>query len=270
MDNIKLLNVPYGASELKAAASKNTFRGFISALLIYAFVAGGIILKGYIDSTAEIPVDESPVKRIITIDDLSLPSFTEPEKPDEPLVETRNVPLKDDEAMTPVPTSKTEAEISTTRTQDELDRITTPVSKDGEEGIASNNTTGTVITRPEVPVVEEVEPVKPPAPVKSNYEPYEVQKTPIVLNLNQVQGSMQYPQIAIQQEIEDRVSVKVLVGKDGSVIRIGGMSGNSIFHDEVSEKIEGLRFEPAIVNGQAVNCWVTVPFNFKLKNKFGN
>lgn len=268
MDNIKLLNVPYGASELKASAPKYTFRGFISALVIYAFVSGGIILKGYIDSTAEVPVFKPDV-RVIIIDDLPPISFNKPEIPEQ-VNETQNVPLKDDQSMTPVPTSKTEAEIQTTKTQQELNTVPDNVSRDGEEGVVNNNNTGTVITRPEIPVVEEVEPIKPPAPVKTIYNANEVQKIPNALNLGQIQGRMSYPEMAIQQEIEGKVYAKVLVGKDGSIMRIGSMSGNSIFYDEVEEKIEGLKFEPAIVNGEPVNCWVTVPFTFKLKNKFGN
>lgn len=267
MDNIKLLNVPYGASELKAVAPKYTLRGFISAMVIYALVSGGIILKGYIDSTAEVPVGEPIVDRIIYLDDMVPPSITEPERPEQ-VNETQNVPLKDDEAMTPVPTSRTEAEIQTTKTQQELNTVPDNVDKNGVEGVVNNNNTGTVITRPEVPVVEEVEPVKPPAPVKSDYTVNEVQKIPNALNLNQVQGRMRYPEMAIQQEIEGKVFVKILVGKDGSVMRVGSMSGNSAFYDEVEDKINDLQFEPAIVNGEPVNCWVTVPFTFKLKNKF--
>ncbi|HEX2786650.1 MAG TPA: energy transducer TonB [Ignavibacteria bacterium] len=267
MDNIKLLNVPYGASELKAVAPKYTFRGFISALVIYALVAGGIILKGYIDSTAEIPEvkDNGPV--VIYLDDMLPPSLTEPEKPEE-VKPQQNVPLKDDEAMTPEPVKRDDAEIQTIKTQQELNTVPDNVSKDGEEGVANNNT-GTVVERPETPEVPE-EVIKPPVveDLSGNFTVDKVQKSPNALNLAQIQGRMEYPEIAVEQGIEGRVTVKVLVDRNGNVIRVGSMTGNSIFYDEVEEKIRDLNFEPAIKNGQPVNCWVMVPFTFKLSNKF--
>jgi TonB family protein len=267
MDNIKLLNVPYGASELKAVAPKYTLRGFISALVIYALVAGGIILKGYIDSTAEIPEakDNGPI--VIYLDDMVPPSINKPEKPDEVKTE-QNVPLKDDKAMNPVPVRKDEAEIQTTKTQEELNTVPDNVSKDGEEGVVNNNT-GNVVERPETPEVPEEE-IKPPVveDLSGNFDVSQVQKSPSALNLGQVQGRIEYPNMAIEQGIEGRVTVQVLVDRNGNVIRVGKITGNSIFHDEVEEKIRDLNFEPAIKNGQPVNCWVTVPFTFKLSNKF--
>ena len=243
MDNIKLLNVPYGASELKAVAPKYTFRGFISALAIYALVAGGIILKGYIDSTAEVP-EVKIETRIVTLDDLPPLAITEPEKPEQ-VKETQNVPLKDDQAMNPVPVKSEEAEIQTTKTQIDLNTIPDNVDKNGQEGVINNNT-GTVVERPEVPEKPVEEIVKSPENLNGNFDVSQVQKSPSALNLGQIQGKMQYPEMAIQQEIEGKVFVKVLVGKDGSIMKIGGISGNSIFYDEVEEKIDGLQFEPAI------------------------
>lgn len=269
MDNIKLLNVPYGASELKAVAPKYTFRGFISALVIYALVAGGIILKGYIDSTAEIPEvkDNGPV--VIYLDDMVPPSLTEPEKPEE-VKPQQSAQLKDLEAMTPEPVKRDEAEVQTTKTIEELDKINVDVSRNGEEGVVNNNNDGTVGTRPETPEIPIKEPEKPPVveDLSGNFTVDQVQKSPSANNLGQIQGRMVYPEMAVEQGIEGRVTVKVLVDRNGNVIRVGNMTGNSIFYDEVEEKIRDLNFEPAIKNGQPVNCWVMVPFTFKLSNKF--
>jgi protein TonB len=78
---------------------------------------------------------------------------------------------------------------------------------------------------------------------------------------------MAYPQVAIEASIEGRVTVKVLVGPDGSVLKVGGISGPDVFHDEVADKSMNLQFTPGLQNGRPVKVWVTVPFNFKLKNK---
>ena len=79
---------------------------------------------------------------------------------------------------------------------------------------------------------------------------------------------MRYPEIARSSGIEGRVTVKVLVGTSGSIEKIGGMSGPSVFHNEVRDKVYNLQFTPALQNGVPVRCWVSVPFNFKLSSKF--
>ena len=75
---------------------------------------------------------------------------------------------------------------------------------------------------------------------------------------------MQYPSVARESGIEGRVTVKVLVGPDGNVIKIGSVSGPDVFADEVREKSMNLQFTPGLQNGKPVKVWVTVPFNFKL------
>ena len=51
---------------------------------------------------------------------------------------------------------------------------------------------------------------------------------------------MRYPEIARQSGMEGRVVAKVLVGTNGSVIKVGGISGPEVFRDEVSDKVMGL------------------------------
>jgi outer membrane biosynthesis protein TonB len=51
-----------------------------------------------------------------------------------------------------------------------------------------------------------------------------------------------------------------------SVIQVGSINGPDIFHDEVRSKAPNLKFTPGLQNGKPVKVWVTVPFNFRLKN----
>jgi TonB family protein len=78
---------------------------------------------------------------------------------------------------------------------------------------------------------------------------------------------MNYPPIAISTGTEGRVVVRVLVGNDGSVLKIGNIKGPEVFFDAVKENVMDLQFTPAIQNNQTVECWVSVPFSFKLSNK---
>jgi outer membrane biosynthesis protein TonB len=61
--------------------------------------------------------------------------------------------------------------------------------------------------------------------------------------------------------------VKVLVNEEGRVIKISSLSGNDVFYDEVRENVYNLEFTPGLQNGKAVKVWVSVPFNFRLKDK---
>ena len=101
---------------------------------------------------------------------------------------------------------------------------------------------------------------------KTVYQSFEVEKAPECVNLGQVRSSMSYPEIARQAGIEGRVTVKVLVSESGSVIKVGSVSGPDVFYDEVRDKATNLEFTPGLQNGKPVKVWVTVPFNFRLKN----
>jgi protein TonB len=78
---------------------------------------------------------------------------------------------------------------------------------------------------------------------------------------------MVYPMVAIESNIEGRVTIKVLVGPDGHVIQTGALTGPEVFYDEVRDKAKNLEFTSGLQNGKAVKVWMTVPFNFKLKDK---
>ena len=86
------------------------------------------------------------------------------------------------------------------------------------------------------------------------------------VNLQQVRGSIVYPNIAQESGIEGKVTIQVVVGEDGSVVKLGTYSGNEIFKDEVKEKSMSLVFKPGLQNNNPVKVLVTVPFSFKLKN----
>lgn len=100
-----------------------------------------------------------------------------------------------------------------------------------------------------VEIVEEEEPV----------EIWKVEKQPEVKK----QVKPDYPDIARKAGIEGRVSVNVLVGKDGRVEKIGEISGAEVFHEAARAAALQWEFTPAIQNDRPVKVWVTIPFTFK-------
>jgi protein TonB len=255
----------YGAPELKANYQKFFRRGLILAIAAHLFVIGIYLLINWIDKMKQDELmNEQKQQRIINLTDLEPPpSATEDETEPPPKVEElTKAPPKDLTALTPEPVAKEKAEEQTIKTQQQLEEIKTPVSSIGDTGKLVFS--GTVKVE-EKKVEEKVEKIEKPEE-KTIYKQFEVEKPPECVNLSQVRAMMKYPEIAIQANIEGRVSVKVLVGTDGSVIKVSSISGPDVFHDEVRSKAINLQFTPGLQNGKPVKVWVTVPFNFTLKD----
>jgi protein TonB len=261
-DNIEILqDTGYGASELKRTYQKFLRNGLIFAVVIHGFVLGTYLFANYISSLNDESNKKDIQQRIINVSDLEPPpSANDEEEPPPPKIEEPPVaPPKDLTALTPEPVAKEKAEEQTIKTQEELEEIKTPVGNDTGKFQFSGN-----IKVEEKKIEEKIE--KKEVQEKTVYQSFEVEKAPECVNLAQVRGSMNYPEVAREAGIEGRVTVKVLVGESGNVIKVGSVSGPDAFHDEVRDKASDLQFTPGLQNGKPVKVWVTVPFNFKLKN----
>ena len=84
-----------------------------------------------------------------------------------------------------------------------------------------------------------------------------------------INSNVQYPIIAIQENIQGRVFVKFIIEKDGSIGKVEIARGR---HPELDkEAIRVIRsipfkFKPAILKGKAVRTWFTYPVTFKLQD----
>jgi len=265
---VSINSTGYGAIELKKIYQKFLMGGLICALVVHFVIIGSYKGVPYIiNQIFSIWKDEELIKqqtqpRIINLSDLEPPpSATEDETPPpKPLEQIQSAPPKDLQAMTPQPVAKEKAEEQTIKTQEELENIKTPVSNFGDSG----KFTYTGTPKVEEKKVEEKIEKKEKEVVKETYTVSEVEIPPECLNLDQVKAQMHYPENAREMGIEGKVTVRVLVGTDGTVIKIGNVTGKEAFYDEVSSKARNLIFKPGIQNGKAVKVWVLVPFNFKL------
>lgn len=260
-------NGQYGATELKKYYKKFELQGLIVAVVIHAIFIFTYVFGVYSDLISSNKTEEKIKVWNVKIEDFNTSSKTEDEQiPPDIISKTTSVPLKDMTALDPEPVATKDSEILTTKTQDALDTIKTFVSSKGDENALNTEYTGST----DFNTNKIDDKINKDNEIKIernnvNYQQFEVEKAPNAVNLNSVRSSINYPEIAIQGNIEGRVTVKVLVGKDGSVKKIGNISGPSVFHNEVRDKVYDLQFTPALQNGKTVNCWVSVPFNFKLK-----
>lgn len=251
--------------ELKIPYRKYLRKGLIYSIILHICVVaayGGVHYYSKYKQEQELKNIQQRIINVSLTDLEPPPSALDEEEPP-PKVEELTTPTKDLEALTPEPVAKERADVQTIKTQQQLEDIKTPVSNVGDTGKFSFSGPIKIeekkfeekITKKEV--IEEKE--------KTVYQSFEVEKAPECVNLQQVRSSMVYPPMAIEAQIEGKVTVKVLVDGDGSVIKVGSINGPDIFRDEVSSKSMQLQFTPGLQNGKPVKVWVTVPFVFKLK-----
>lgn len=251
--------------ELKIPYRKYLRKGLIYSIILHICVVaayGGVHYYTKYKQEQELKTIQQRIINV-SLTDLEPPPSALDEETPPPKVEEITTPTKDLEALTPEPVAREKADVQTIKTQQQLEEIKTPVSNVGDTGKFSFSGPIKIeekkieekITRKEV--IEEKE--------KTVYQSFEVEKAPECVNLQQVRNSMVYPPMAIEAQIEGKVTVKVLVDGDGSVIKVGSVNGPDIFRDEVSSKSMQLQFTPGLQNGKPVKVWVTVPFVFKLK-----
>lgn len=261
-DTITLINNDkYGAPELKKLQQGYTLKGFIVAVTIHIALIAAYMLVAYINESTAKDIPFNP-KTPINITDID---FTPP-----PVDETEIPPVKEDEvvqkvkdlsSLEPTPVKRSDADDVVLKTQDELNNIGITTSRTGDTIIiASNNDIKVDDIKIENRIDDAVK-----DPVNTTYSSTEVDVAPECINLSQVRAEMEYPGLAIEAGIEGKVTVKVLVGPDGSVIKIGSLSGPEVFHGEVKDKAKQLQFTPGLQSNKPVKVWINVPFSFKLK-----
>jgi protein TonB len=260
-----LMSTDYGAPELKKTYQRFFARGLVLAVIIHFVLISSYMGINYWNKLkADEQLKNIQQQRIINVTDLEPPPGVENDQPPPPKIEELKVaPPKDITALQPEPVAKEKAEQQTIKTQEELEKIQSPVSSTGDTGKFTY--TGKVQVE-EKKIEEKIEKKEKEVVEKQIYQSFEVEKPPECINLGQVRSSMTYPEIARQSGIEGRVTVKVLVGPDGNVVKVGSISGPDVFNEEVSDKAMNLQFTPGLQNGKPVKVWVSVPFNFKLKN----
>jgi len=246
----------YGAIELKEFINRYTVRGFlitvgITLLLIFLYVGLQIRKESAMAAPKMAPI----VKLSIT--DLPPPDAAEaaPPPPPQEIISTGPVAR----AGTPigVPDAQITADMKEFATMDVMSRASS-VGGDGVDvgGFSSNIDLG---DKREVKIETKEE---EPAPD----EFVAVEKEPGV-DLAKLQKSIVYPDLARRAGVEGRVIVRVLVGPDGRARKYFiESSDHELLNQSALDAIKNYgMFTPAIQNGQAIICWVSIPITFRLR-----
>ncbi len=236
----------YGAKELKLIIKRNTMRSFIIALLSILLLILIYFVVNYFQQ-ASIGLKKQIVVTKINLSDLPPPPQADAPPPPPPSAQVASPTV----AGTPIPVPETMLTPDTKEFANVDELKTAPAIP--TEGTGSTE----VVIDQGAQVTKEVE----PAP--DDFIPVEKDA---VTDMNDLQKRVVYPPQAIKQNIEGKVLVRVLIGKDGRPKRcIIDQSVNSSLDEAAKKAVMSSIFTPAIQNGAPVEEWVSVPVNFTLR-----
>ena len=93
---------------------------------------------------------------------------------------------------------------------------------------------------------------------------------PVEASLAYRSAPLQFPVQALRQHMQGTVLLRVLVDETGKpvTVQVERGSGYALLDRSAREQVlAGWRFQPAIVNGQAVRAWARVPVSFSLQEQ---
>lgn len=82
-----------------------------------------------------------------------------------------------------------------------------------------------------------------------------------------ISSHIKYPQMAAENNIQGRVTVRFVVKEDGSIGKVEVLRGKDPDLDKEAVRVVKTlhKFIPGKMNGRAVSVWYTLPINFKLQ-----
>lgn len=247
----------YGAKELKEIIKKYTLRGVIITTLLCA-----LLLLFYVGiQKAQESADKAPVLApIVKISVEQLPQQTDDSQvapPPQEMIVTNSGPAARAGNPVPVPDAMITADMKEFATVDVMSRASS-VGGDGVDigSFAANidhnkDKVVKIETKEEEPAIDEFIPVE---------------KEPS-FDMAKLHKLIEYPEMAKKAGIEGRVTLRILVGADGSIKRtVVESSDHSYLNKAAEDAIKKYgKANPAIQNNQSVPCWVSIPINFKLR-----
>ena len=223
--------IPIGAADLKASAQRMLRR----ALLISCGFHLGLIGIYVLTQLWKPPDEAAYTGRVIRMETLPPPPSLSNAPP--PPVIPINQEIVKPTIGTPVPVPDSQAPEQTIMTQQELQAALVPqgMSGSGKDSIfiAVDN-----------------------LPSEGEFVYYEDAPTPVNA------PPPTYPEFAREAQIQGKVILHVLVGKDGRVKNVKVIRGVTGLNDVAVDAVKKWVFKPALSNNKPVAVWVEVPVDF--------
>ncbi len=244
----------YGAVEIKDFIRQNTWKGFIITMILVILFFVLYYGLGALSQEEEVVNYSVPISSKIV---------TQAPSADEEVTEEVEPPPKDvvklataSRAGTPVPVPDADLQI-------EKEFAT---FEDIDQSLAADE--GQIIDLSQMP--EDVDLGDRPIEVEKEELPdiddfVFVEREPQV-DLAELQRKIVYPEMAKRAGIEGKVTVRVLVGKDGKPIKaVVQQSDSELLNKAAVKAVMESVFTPAIQNQEPVATWVSIPINFTLR-----
>ncbi len=247
----------YGAAELKYFIRKNTVRGVIVASLLLLLLLLINFIFDTVEATLKDDVKVAPITKM-TLDDLPPPDAdAAADVPPPPDVVINTGPAARAGNPIPVPDAMIAPDVKDFATVEVQSRA----SHEGGTGEDMGNFADNIDwSEKKVDAKEIVD--KEPEP--DEFIP--VEKDP-VFDLAKLNSLVKYPEMARKANIEGTVHVKALVDKTGKITKaFAEHSDNKALNEAAVDAVKAYGFAtPAVMNGQPVSCWISVPIKFRLK-----
>lgn len=259
MTSTTIINMPnsptYGAVEIKEFIRKNTWRGFIITLIILIlffvlYYGVGALSQEEVKQNFVVPISSTVVSQA--------PSA------DEEVAEEVEPPPKDVIQLTTIARSGTPVPVPDAEIQENLKEFAT--FDEIDQSLSTNE--GQIIDLSQMPA--DIDLGDRPIEVEKEELPdindfVFVEKEPQV-DLAELQKKIIYPEMAKRAGIEGKVTVRVLVGKDGKPMKaVVQQSDSELLNKAAVKAVMESVFTPAIQNQQPVTTWVSIPINFTLR-----
>jgi TonB family protein len=229
--------LPYGMRELRMMYEKYAAIGLVLAVTVHLAAIGGYFIgRSNIENPAGTP------DKVITLIDWCPPSIPHPDPPvGNPDVQR----IAGAERGTPIPVPDPDVSLEQTLA-DQANMNPLPTGIDASSG--------TEIGIPPTPSTA-IEDEDPP--------PFQaVEIDPKLVSL----VKPDYPELAREIGLEGVVWVKMLVARDGRVKKVSiARCETDVFNEAALAAAKQCIFTPAIMNGNAVAVWVTMPYRFALQ-----
>ncbi len=227
------IRVPMGASDLKENASRMLRNGLIISIAIHLGLIGI-----YLGSTLIKPKDEAAYTgRVIRMETLPPPPPLSDAAP--PPVVPQTMDVAKPTIGIPTPVADDLAPEQTIMTQQEIAQSIAPV------GFGSGSGKDSLV----IASADDL-------PNQGEFVYYEDEPVPVTT----VQPA--YPEFAREAQIQGKVVLHVLVGKDGRVKNVKVAKGVTGLNEEAMKAVKQWVFKPALSNNKPVAVWVEVPIDF--------
>lgn len=236
----------YGAAELKVYISTATMRGFGIT------VAGAmLILLLY---TVFIAANNATAARNLVINKMKLSQLPPPpttnETPPPPPPTITAGPAARAGTPVPVPDALVTPDMKDFANIDDVSRASTTGGDGQDQGFLGLAKDVEVEVREEEP---------------NAYDFVSVEKEPYV-DISEIQKKVIYPELARRAGIEGKVSIRVLIGKNGKPKKfIVESSDSELLNNAATTAVMATAFTPAILANQPIDCWVSIPVVFRMK-----